>query len=110
MINDLKVWPVSFDPSWYFLQHPLQMAVVVSDNGAGDPRRSVHVIVLQFSGGDIKLALQPCEQRFEPAAFLFQGIAAGKMDFDRDDGDVHALSLDRKMHGHKEPLHLIYNK
>jgi hypothetical protein len=23
MINDLKVWPVPFDPSWNSLQHPL---------------------------------------------------------------------------------------
>ncbi len=83
------------------------MAVVVANNRAGDPRRSVHVIVLQFSGGDVELALQPCEQRFQFAAFLFQGIAAGEMDFDRDDGDVHAVSLDPKMDGHKEPLHLI---
>lgn len=83
------------------------MAIVIPNNRAGDHRRSVQVIVLQFGGGDIELALQPCEQRFKLAAFLFQGIAAGEMEFDRDDGDVHTVSLDRMMDGHKKPLHLI---
>lgn len=83
------------------------MAIVIPNNRTGDHRRPVHVIVLQFSGGDIELALQPCEQRFKLTAFLFQGVAAGEMEFDRDDGDVHTLSLDRMMDGHKKPLHLI---
>ena len=107
MINDLKVWPVSFDPSWNSLQHPLQVAVVIPNNRAGDLRRPVQVIVFQFGGGDIELALQPCEQRFKLAAFLFQGVAAREMEFDRDDGDVHTVSLDRMMDVHKKPLHLI---
>jgi len=29
------------------------------------------------------------------------------MEFDRDDGDVHALSLDRMLDGHKETLLLV---
>jgi hypothetical protein len=29
------------------------------------------------------------------------------MEFDRDDGDVHTVSLDRMMDVHKKPLHLI---
>jgi len=107
MIHDLKVWSVPLDPPWNVLQHPLQVAVVVPNNCTGDPRRSVHVIVLQFSGGDIELGLQSCEQRFKLAAFLFQGVAAGEMDFDRYDGDVHALSLDRMKEGHKETRLLI---
>ncbi len=63
--------------------------------------------MLQFGGGDIKLALQPHEQRFKLAAFLFQGVAAGEIEFDRDDGDVHALSLDRMTDGHKKQLLLV---
>ena len=81
MINDLKVWPVLFDPSWNSLQRPLQVAIIVPNNRAGDPRRPVQVIMLQFGCGDIELALQPCEQRFELAAFLFQRVAAGEMEF-----------------------------
>ncbi len=65
------------------------------------------VIVLQFGGGDVELTLQPCEQRFKLAAFLFQGIAAGEMEFDRDDGDVHTVSLDRMMDAHKKTPHLL---
>ncbi len=107
MINDLKVWPITFDPSWNGLQRSLQVAVVVPYNRAGDPCRPMHVIVLQFGGGDIELALQPCEQRFKLTAFLFQGVAAGEIDFDRDDGDVHALSLDLMMDGHKKRLLLV---
>lgn len=83
------------------------MAVVVPNNRAGYPRRPVQFIVLQFRGGDIELALQPCEQRFKNAAFLFQGVAAREMEFDRDDGDVHTLSLNRMLEGHKKPLRLI---
>ena len=64
--------------------------------------------MLQFCGGDIELALQPCEQRFKNAAFLFQGVAAWEMEFDSDDGDVHTLSLDRMMDGHKKPLRWIF--
>ncbi len=41
MINDLKVWPVLFDPSWNSLQRPLQVAIIVPNNRAGDPRRPV---------------------------------------------------------------------
>ncbi len=63
--------------------------------------------MLQFGGGDIELALQPYEQRFKLAAFLFQGVAAGEIEFDRDDGDVHALSLDRMTGGHKKKLLLV---
>ncbi len=63
--------------------------------------------MLQFGGGDVKLTLQPYEQRFKLAAFLFQGVAAGEMEFDRDDGDVHTLSLDRMMNGHKKDLNLV---
>ena len=63
--------------------------------------------MLQFGCGDIELALQPCEQRFELAAFLFQGVAAGEIEFDRDDGDVHALSLDRMTGEHKKQLLLV---
>ncbi len=107
IINDLKVWPVPFDPFWNSLQHPLQVAIVVPDNRAGDPRRPVQIIMLQFGGGDIELALQPYEQRFKLAAFLFQGVAAGEIEFDRDDGDVHALSLDRMTDGHKKQLLLV---
>ena len=107
MIDDLKIRPVSFDPSWNRLQHPLQVAIVVPNHRAGDPCRPVQVIVLQFGGGDIELALQPCEQRLKLAAFLFQGVAAGEMEFDRDDGDVHTVSLDRMMDAHKKTLHLI---
>jgi hypothetical protein len=29
------------------------------------------------------------------------------MEFDRDDSDVHTLSLDRMMDGHKKHLHLV---
>ena len=83
------------------------MAVIVSNNRAGDPRRPVQVIVLQFGGGDIELALQPYEQRFKLAAFLFQGVAAGEIEFDRDNGDVHAVSLDLMTDGHKKQLLLI---
>lgn len=107
MINDLKVWPVLFDPSWNSLQRPLQVAIIVPNNRAGDPRRPVQVIMLQFGCGDIELALQPCEQRFELAAFLFQGVAAGEIEFDRDDGDVHAVSLDCMTGGHKKQRLLI---
>ena len=83
------------------------MAVIVSNNRAGDPRRPVQVIVLQFGGGDIELALQPYEQRFKLAAFLFQGVAAGEIEFDRYNGDVHAVSLDLMTDGHKKQLLLI---
>ncbi len=83
------------------------MAIVVPNNRAGDPRRPVQVIVLQFGGGDIELALQPYKQRFKLAAFLFQRVAAGEIKFDRDDGDVHALSLDRMTDGHKKQLLLV---
>ncbi len=107
MINDLKVWPVPFDPSWNSLQRALQVAIVVPNNRAGDPRRPVQVIMLQFGCGDIELALQPCEQRFELAAFLFQGVAAGEIELDRDDGDVHAVSLDCMTGGHKKQRLLI---
>jgi hypothetical protein len=30
------------------------------------------------------------------------------MEFDSDDGDVHTLSLDRMMDGHKKPLRWIF--
>ena len=63
--------------------------------------------MLQFGGGDIELALQPYEQRFKLAAFLFQGVAAREIEFDRDDGDVHAVSLDRMTDGHKKQLLLV---
>jgi len=63
--------------------------------------------MLQFGCGDIELALQPCEQRFELAAFLFQGVAAGEIEFDCDDGDVHAVSLDCMTGGHKKQRLLI---
>ena len=63
--------------------------------------------MLQFGGGDIELTLQPYEQRFKLAAFLFQGVAAGEIEFDRDDGDVHTESLDCMIDGHKNPPYLI---
>ncbi|MEA1977191.1 MAG: hypothetical protein U9N80_04765 [Chloroflexota bacterium] len=107
MINNLKVWSVPFDPFWNRLQRPLQVAIVVPDNRAGDSRRPMQIIMLQLGGGNIELALQPYEQRFKLAAFLFQGVAAGEIEFDRDDGDVHALSLDRMADGHKKHLLLI---
>jgi hypothetical protein len=80
------------------------MAIVVPNNRASDPRRPMQIIMLQFGGGDIELALQPYEQRFKLAAFLFQGVAAGEIEFDRDYGDVHALSLDLMTDGHKKQL------
>ena len=83
------------------------MAIVVPNNRASDPRRPMQIIMLQFGGGDIELALQPYEQRFKLAAFLFQGVAAGEIEFDRDNGDVHAVSLDLMTDGHKKQLLLI---
>lgn len=83
------------------------MAIVVPNNRASDPRRPMQIIMLQFGGGDIELALQPYEQRFKLAAFLFQGVAAGEIEFDRDYGDVHALSLDLMTDGHKKRLLLV---
>ncbi len=57
MVNDLKVWSVPFYPFGNSLQRTLEVAVVVPNNRAGDPRRPVQIIMLQFGGGDIELTL-----------------------------------------------------
>jgi hypothetical protein len=58
------------------LKVSLGVAVVVANKDACDKSILPGIQVVDFSNRDIKLPVQPVEQRFQPAAFLFKRSAA----------------------------------
>ncbi len=62
------------------LQRALGVSCVVADKGASDDGAAPDIIMFYLSRGDVELAMQARQQRFEPAAFLFERSAAGYVD------------------------------
>lgn len=93
MVDDLQIRAVLLDPAGNSTQQLLRAAVVVADDDACDEGGLVHVIQVHFRRGDVELPVQAGYKRTDPAALLFQGGAAGQIEFQRQRADVHVLSL-----------------
>ena len=83
MVDNLQVRAVAFNPSQHPFEHALDMAAVVADNDACDVRNAVLVVRPNLRAGQVKLACETCEQRFQARAFFLQRRAAWKVDLEQ---------------------------
>lgn len=101
IVHQLKIWAVFLNPARYTGEQALCMPGVVTHDDACDDRRGVTVVVVDLSSGYVELSMQPREERFDPAALLFQRAAAWNMQFNGQCGDMHARSVARLVLGYK---------
>jgi hypothetical protein len=95
MVNDLQVRPARLNPARDFLQHLLGMGAFVGDDSTGQHRRLMGVLPVDFGGRNVEMAPQAGQQRLEDAAFLLERAAAGKVELNRQHGNMHGLSVCR---------------
>ena len=58
------------------------MPVVGGNDSTSNGGALPDIVMVNFSGGDVELAMQARQQRFEPSAFFFEGSAPGDMNLE----------------------------
>ena len=83
----------TFDPLRDAVKDSLSMTRVVAHHGERYDRRAVKVVITNLGGRNIELAVKLGQKGLQAAAFLLEGRAIRKVEFQDQRGNMHAASL-----------------
>ena len=69
-VHDFHLGPVVLDPADNVLKLRFDVAAGISDGHDSQAGRAPDVLVFDFGRGDVELAMEPGQERFEQGAFL----------------------------------------
>lgn len=82
-VQKLHIGPIFLDPVGHLQERPLNLCPVIAEERTTQYRVGPCVQVSQLRRGDIKFAMKPGQEWFNPAAFFFQRRAAWNFKFKR---------------------------
>ena len=93
LVDKLQVRPAGLDPCRQPVEDLLRMRPVVAHHGAGDDRRRVAVLPVDFGRRTLNSRCSPASRGLSRPRFSFKGSTPGQSELDRQHGDVHPNSL-----------------